>query len=529
VGVQTRGAAAGPRDGAGRRSPRSPKDPNHIVPSGPDPPTPGKRSMKQTPDWLPADGLVAVVKRDCPTCRTVVPVLRRLREAGLPLVLVSQDDPGFPEGLAPVHDADLLASHRLGVEVVPTLLERASGANLRTAIGWHREQWRELTGLSDLGSELPPSRPGCGALNLEEPHASRLAELDASPFASRTVSLGDREDPIEACFARGWSDGLPVVPPTPERVRRMLGGTRRPADELVALVAPDYAEATVEKVAINAVMAGCLPEHLPVVLACVEAACTDEFNWHGLAATTYFSGPVVVVNGPVRKALGMGSGINALGQGNRANLTIGRALQLTLRNVGGARPGEVDRATLGNPGKLSFCFAEAEETSPWESLAGERGVPEGRSAVTLFAGEGPRGVVDQLSREPESLARSFARALRTVAHPKLALAFDAMLVVSPEHARVFREAGWSRARLRARLLELLRLPAREMVRGADGCAEGLPATLFSDPEADTIPKFRPDGLLLVHAGGSAGLFSAIIGGWINGEGGSRPVTREISP
>ncbi|HVS15129.1 MAG TPA: thioredoxin [Thermoanaerobaculia bacterium] len=483
--------------------------------------------MKQTPDWLPTDGLVAVVKRDCPTCRAVVPALRQLREAGLPLVLVTQDDPAFPEHLQPIHDADLVGSHRLGVEVVPTLIERAGGANRRVAIGWHREQWQEIAGLADLAPGLPPARPGCGALNVEEPHAGRLAALDSTPFASRAVALGAAEDPIEACFARGWSDGLPVVPPTRERVRRMLDGTRRPADELVALVAPDYGEATVEKVAINAVMAGCLPEHLPVVLACVEAACTDDFNWHGLAATTYFSGPVVVVNGPLRKALDMGSGLNALGQGNRANLTIGRALQLTLRNIGGARPGEVDRATLGNPGKLSFCFAEAEETSPWEPLARERGIPEGRSAVTLFAGEGPRGVVDQLSREPESLCRSLALALRAVAHPKLALAFDAMLVVSPEHARVFREAGWSRARLRERLLELLEIPAAEMIRGAGGCAEGMPPALFADVESATVPKFRPDGLLLVHAGGAAGLFSAIIGGWINGAAGSRPVTREI--
>jgi hypothetical protein len=179
------------------------------------------------------------------------------------------------------------------------------------------------------------------------------------------------------------------------------------------------------------------------VLAAVEAACTDEFNAHGLLATTYFSGPLVIVNGPVARAIGMNSGGNALGQGNRANATIGRALQLVIRNVGGGRPGEVDRATLGNPGKYTFCFAEDEAGSPWEPLAVERGVAPGTSAVTLFAAEGVRGVVDQLSRDPESLARTFAACLRTVAHPKLAMVWDAILVVSPEHGRVFREAGWS--------------------------------------------------------------------------------------
>jgi hypothetical protein len=231
----------------------------------------------------------------------------------------------------------------------------------------------------------------------------------------------------------------------------------------------------------------------------------------------------VIVNGPITRAIGMNSGGNVLGQGNRANATIGRALQLVIRNVGGGRPGGVDRATLGNPGKLTFCFAEDEEGSPWESLAVERGFPSDASTVTLFAGEGPSGIVDQLSRTPDSLARSLAAGLRGVAHPKLALGFDAVLVVSPEHARVFREAGWDKTRLRKELLELLTLPGRELVRGAGGVAEGLPEFLA---DAD-VAKFRPDGLLIVHAGGRAGLFSSIIGGWVNGEAGSQPVTREV--
>src|SRR5207302_1848547 len=312
---------------------------------------------------------------------------------------------------------------------------------------------------------------------------------------------------------------------TPERVLRMLEGTRRAPDEIVAVVPPGYAGCTVEKVAINAVLAGCRPEHLPVVLAAVEAVCTDAFNIHGVLATTYFVGPVVVVNGPIARAIGMNGGVNALGQGNRANATIGRALQLVVRNVGGGRPGEVDRATLGNPGKYTFCFAEDEDRSPWEPLAVERGVAPGASAVTLFAGEGPSGVVDQASRKPESLARSFAGVLLTVAHPKLVLAFDAIVVVSPEHARVFRDGGWSKARLRQELSELLTRPGDQLVRGAGDCAEGLPDALAGAE----WPKFRPDGLWFVHAGGTAGMFSAIIGGWINGETGSQPVTREVVP
>jgi hypothetical protein len=340
---------------------------------------------------------------------------------------------------------------------------------------------------------------------------------------ARRVSIGSSEDEAEAAFDRGWTDGLPVVPPTEARVLRMLDGTTRPPDEVVAIVPPDLVECSVEKAAINSVMAGCRPEYLPVVLAAIEALCTDEFNGHGLLATTYFSGPVVIVNGPVRRAIDMNSGSNALGQGNRPNATIGRALQLIVRNVGGGVPGGVDRATLGNPGKYTFCFAEDEEGSPWEPLSVERGLAPDTSAVTLFAGEGPRGVVDQLSRTPESLARSFAGSLRTVAHHKLALGFDALMVVSPEHARVFREAGWTKSRLRDELLALLTSPGAELVRGAGDCEEGLPTGL-GDTE---VPKFRPDGLWFVHAGGRAGLFSAIIGGWINGPDGSQAVTLEV--
>ena len=475
-----------------------------------------------------------VVKGDCPTCRLVAPVLARLRE-GAGLRVLSQDDrddarhrPPRAQSLATEHDEGLLLSHRLGIEVVPTLLLVRDGREEARSVGWHREQWRRISGVAELGADLPPARPGCGARNLEPAHAERLAALHGAEPAlrSRSIELGEVEDPFETCFARGWTDGLPVVPPERARVVRMLAGTSRSPDEVVGVVAPDLVPCTVEKVAVNAVMAGCLPEYLPVVLACVEAACTEEFNWHGLAATTYFSGPVVVVNGPLRRRLGMNSGMNVLGQGNRANSTIGRALQLTLRNVGGARPGEVDRCTLGNPGKLSFCFAEDEEGSPWESLAIERGVPPGSSAVTLFAGEGPRGIVDQQSRAPESLARSLAMALRSVAHPKLVLGFDAVVIVSPEHGRVFREAGWSKARLRQELHAILTLPVGELLRGAGGCAEGLPEASFPNHDVK-VPKFRPDGLLFVHAGGRAGLFSAIVGGWINGAGGSQPVTRVV--
>ena len=348
-------------------------------------------------------------------------------------------------------------------------------------------------------------------------------ESETPALRSRRVDLGVAEDEAEAMFERGWTDGLPVVPPTPERVERMLAGTTRSPDDIVAIVPPNLVECTVEKVAVNAVLAGCRPEYLPVVLAAVEAACTDEFNMHGLLATTWFSGPVVIVNGPVTRAIGMNSGVNALGQGNRANATIGRALQLVVRNVGGGRPGEVDRATLGQPGKYTFCFAEDELGSPWEPLHVSRGCRPEESAVTLFPGESPRGLADQLGRSADQLANSFAACLRTVWGPKAVVAFDALIVVSPEHARVFRDDGWSRARLVDELTDRLQIPGAELVRGAGGIAEGVDASLRDA----TIPKFRPGGLLVTHAGGGAGFFSAIIGGWAAGAMGSDPVTRVV--
>jgi hypothetical protein len=473
---------------------------------------------------LPETGLVAFVKRDCPTCELVEPVLAEIG-AQRRLVVYSQDDPDFPSCGMVVDDRSLERSWRNEIEAVPTLLRMESGHEVERTIGWRRDDWEALTGLDGLGEGLPPHRPGCGSLSVDPEIAPDLAlRFGGLELASRRVELGRGEDPIEAMFARGWSDGLPVVPPTPGRVARMLAGTTRAPDEVVAVVPPDLVPCSVEKVAVNAVLAGCRPEYLPVVIAAVEAVCTDAFNMHGLLATTMPAAPVLVVNGPIRRRIGMNSGKNVFGQGNRANSTIGRALQLVVRNVGGGRPGEVDRATFGQPGKLSFCFAEDEEGSPWTPLARDFGFEAGTDTVTVFPGEAPRSIVDQLSRDPESLARSFAVNLRTLHHPKLVLAFDCILAVAPDHARVFREAGWSKDRLKARLHELLTLDGAELVQGAGGIAEGLPERV----KDLKLPKFRPDGLLVVHCGGGAGLFSAMIGGWANGEIGSQPVIREIA-
>jgi hypothetical protein len=479
--------------------------------------------MSDSPSAPLPSGLVVFVKRDCPTCELVVPVLGELAEK-LPLSVYSQDDADFPAHPPALDDRSLEVSWRHGIETVPTLIKVEEGRESGRTVGWHRGEWEALSGVGGLGTSLPEARPGCGSLSVDPDRELDLAlRFGKDRLAARRVNFGRLEDEMEALFERGWTDGLPVVPPTERRVLAMLRGTHRSPDEVVATVPPDLADCTVEKVAINAVMAGCRPEYLPVVLAAVEAACTERFNMHGLLATTMTSGPILVVNGPIRKALGMNSGRNVFGQGNRANSTIGRALQLVVRNVGGGRPGEVDRATFGGPGKLSFCFAENEEESPWSPLSADLGVEAGVSSVTLFAGEGPRTIVDQASRDPESLARTYAVNLRSLHHPKAVLAFDCLLAISPEHMRVFVDAGWSKAQLKKTLHELLLIPREELIRGAGGIAEGIPESVA----APALPKFRPDGILLVHCGGEAGLFSTMMAGWVTGEVGSLPTVREI--
>lgn len=471
---------------------------------------------------MPNQGLVAVVKRDCPTCVLTAPVL-----AAIPGVTVySQDDPGFPENVASrIYDGELDTSHRLRIEIVPTLIRFENGQEVERTYGWDRAEWQRLTGQAEIGAGLPAMRPGCGAKNLEPGIIERLKiRHGETGITARRISLGTGEDEMEAMYDRGWSDGLPLVPPTEERVLRMLTGTARDPQEVIGLVPSDLVPATVEKIAINAVMAGCKPEYLPVVLAAVEAVLDEPFAMHGVLATTMYVGPVIVVNGPVRRQIGMNARGNALGQGNRANATIGRAVQLVIRNIGGGRPQEVDRATLGNPGKYTYCFAEDEEGSCWEPLSVERGIAPGKSAVTAFAGYGLQGVVDQKSRTPESLSRSFAENMKAIFNTKLAPACDAILVMCPEHERTYRDAGWSKQRVYEELYRLTEMNGDDILAGAHGIAEGGPPSYAGR----RIGKFRKGGLMIVRAGGGAGMFSGIIGGWsASGERGSAPVTKEI--
>lgn len=472
-----------------------------------------------------AEQLIAFVKRDCPTCELVAPVLAQLAAANA-VTVYSQDDPNFPAGLNDViDDTRLDASHRHGIEIVPTIVRVKNNTEQARIVGWDKREWQSFTGVADLGTDLIDWKAGCGAINVEPAVLEQLKiRFDETGIQSRRVELGSAEDEIEAMYERDWSDGLPLVPPTEVRVLRMLQGTVREPSESLGKCPPNMGDLTVEKVAVNAVMAGCKPEYLPVVLAACEAILDDDFGMHGVLATTMYVSPVLIVNGPVRNRIGMNSGVNALGQGNRANATIGRAVQLVVRNVGGGKPGEVDRANLGNPGKYSYCFAEDEEGSCWTPLSTDFGFDPAVSTVTAFTGYGLQGIVDQKARDPESLCHTFAASLRALSNPKIVPGGDAVLVVCPEHERVFREAGWSKQQLSERLYELIQIPGAELVAGVAGIAEGIPASMADQ----TFSKIRPGGLLIVRAGGGAGMFSGIIGGWLaSGPVGSVPVTKEI--
>ena len=473
-----------------------------------------------------ADGFVVFVKRDCPTCELIIPVLEQLCESKILRTIFTQDDASFPELPITSDDTSLEVSFSHRIETVPTLQKIQDGIEVDRTVGWSEEIWKAFLGIEDLGSEnIRSYSPGCGSLSVDPDLQGMLRKKYGSGLVSREVTFASAEDEFEAMYDRGWSDGLPLIPPTIERVQAMLEGTKRKPDDIIAIVPPDLVDLTVEKVAINAVMAGCKPEYLPVVITALETACGDEFNMHGLLATTMPVGPVIFVNGPIRKSINMNSGMNLLGQGNRANSTIGRAVQLTIRNVGGGRPGEVDRATHGSPAKYGLCFAEDEEGSPWQSYAQDQGFSSEQNTVTLFPGEGPRMIVDQLSRSPDELARSLAMGIIGNVHPKLVMGFDAILIIGPEHASRFAEAGWTKEQVNEEIINHSIRETDELIRGANGISEGLPEVFAGS----TLPKLRPNGgLIILYGGGAAGLFSATIGGWLSGDKGSIYQTREIT-
>ena len=326
-----------------------------------------------------------------------------------------------------------------------------------------------------------------------------------------TDAVEDPQKLIEAYYDAGWTDGLPVVPPTDASVEAMLAAGGFRGDEIIGEIAGRNQVVVADKVAINAVMAGCKPAYLPVVVAALRGLCHPDFAYHGPASSTGGSAMVLIVNGPIVRALGINSGNNAFGQGHRPNATIGRAVRLVMMNAMNTRPGLLDRATLGNPGKYAFCFAEHEDDHPWEPLHVSRGLAPGDSAVTVYASNSLYQVYNQLAAEPEPLLRCFADALSNLGVPNLKGFNQSLLVLAGEHAGVVRASGWSRRRVQDFLIEHARRTVADFKRAAR-----LPGAVEPADETTWRRLFeRPEDILIVCAGGRAGSWSACLPGWGN--------------
>jgi hypothetical protein len=476
--------------------------------------------------------LLLFVNEDCPTSaiamRRLGPLCLAWQEAGLTASAVFEDPLevavrvarrlGWAGGVVS-EDPPYETSRAYQLVSVPTaVLVDQAGTIAGSVTGWDHQALAALIGQAAalLGAELaipeatePLLKPGC----------SSKAAIDPELAAAMSAPAGT--DDIEEMFERGWTDGLPVVPPTPERVEAMLGA----ADGSASLgpVPPAMGEATLERVAACAVLAGCRPAYFPVVVAAARAALDPAFNLHGQAVTTQPAGQLVVVNGPVREAIGLNSGMGALGPGFRPNLTIGRALRLLVTLTGGGMPGKLDRSTQGQMGKIGFCIAEDEEVSPWEPLHVERGFQPGQSVVTVIGSDAPLSISDHRSRTPEDLAWvlgwAAASAWSTNWWP---LEEPSVFVICPEHAEMFRAAGWTKQRLRQFMFEEVRRSAGELRRG-----ETTPAVHAADPAA-RVPKWAsPEAIVLVVAGGEAGRYSAVLGPCTGM--GSQIVSREVEP
>jgi hypothetical protein len=327
---------------------------------------------------------------------------------------------------------------------------------------------------------------------------------------------------IEAYYDAGWTDGLPVVPPTDASVAAMLAGAGLKGHEVLGEVAGRNTVVTADKVAINAVMAGCRPEYAPVVVAALRALCRPEFAYHGPASSTGGSAMALIVNGPIVRRLSINSGNNLLGQGHRANATIGRAVRLAMMNVMNTRPGFLDRATLGNPGKYALCFAEHELDHPWQPFHTTRGFADGDSTVTVYASNSLYQVYNQLAATPEPLLRCVAATLGNVGSPNLKGYNESLVIFAGEHAEILKTNGWSRRDVQQFLLEHTRLRVADVKRAAR-----LPGDVTEADETTWRYVFEaPEDILIVCAGGRAGSWSACLPGW--GKKWTRSVTERIA-
>jgi peroxiredoxin len=500
--------------------------------------------------------LLAFIETDCPACRLTLPYLNRLAESigeAANIIAVSQDAVGPTRKLAGemdiafpvVIDHDLSISRLFDPKFVPALfLMDPEGKVVRAEVGFDKNELNEIATImadsagivpaiiADAYDGAPQFKPGCSSRHLEsdtggEEAAAANVALKRGARASR-VELNEGVDPYDYCVSAGFTDPLPVVPPTIERVERMLAATALAPDEIVGLIPPNYGAATVEKIAANAVMAGCPAEMMRVLIPLVRAVCDERFNIHGVQATTHFAAPLIIVNGPVRKEMGFACGSNVFGNVARANSTLGRALQLILTNLGGARPGEIDMSTLGNSGKFSYCIAENEEENPWEPLHVELGFRQEQSTVTVFAAEPPKGVSEHNAREAHGVLRAICAALATSWTYRLCGMAEAVVVLCPEHVKTIRRDGLTKQDVRDFLFDNTGIPLKAYRDYGEGTEYSRAYERITIDGEDCYRKFRSrEAITIVVAGGTAGKFSAVISSWATGPRGSQMVTYPV--
>jgi thiol-disulfide isomerase/thioredoxin len=520
---------------------------------------PQLENLPAIPGYQPGKkALLVFFETDCPTCQLALPYLNALAANSVQVIGISQDGDrptrefikqmGISFG---VHlDQGLALSRAYDPQSVPTLFLLDEGGHvLKTLVGFDKAGLNDLAasvGHAPVASEndgAPAWKPGCssrhlepntpdgsaqGSLDIEDPAvAGQLLRRIAEP-AGRII-VKDEEDPVEFCF-RHFGDALPVVPPTSQRVEAMLAVCALAPESVVARIPPCYGEATVEKIAANAVMAGCLPEMMRVLVPLVRAVCDERFNAHGVQATTHFAAPLIMINGPVRQELGFWSKQNVFSNVARANSTLGRALQLLLLNIGGARPDGIDMSALGNSGKFSFCIAENEEESPWEPLHVERGLRREQSALSLFAAEPPRGVSEHSAPNGETVLRAVCHALGTVWSYRMCGRNEAVVVLGPEHVKTLHRDGFTKQQVRQFLFENTGIPLRYYA-GQDHGEGTQMVSQYREIMVQGEPcyqKFRaPEAIQIFVSGGTAGKFSAVLGSWSTGPLGSQMVTYPI--
>ena len=339
--------------------------------------------------------------------------------------------------------------------------------------------------------------------------------MSTQNLTSDRLEFDDETSAVEAYLDKGWTDGLPVVPPTVDRVTRFLDYAGRSASDIVCTEPVKGRVVTAEKVAINAVMAGCKAEYFPVVVAAVEAMSEPQFNLHAVSVSTMGAAVLTVVNGPVARTLDLNSGVSLFGPGNRANATIGRAIRLVMMNATGAT-GELDKATFGHPGKYTWCIAENEESSPWAPLHVRKGFEPDQSTVSVFAGLSPIQVGLHSSTDPRVILSSAGDALFTTGAGQ----DEIVVVLAMEHIGHLKDAGWSLDQVQEALYEAGRRPASEWARAGAGVDD-------SDPDAIIGAANSPESFTVLVAGGTAAGNAMIVQLWGGGSN-SVPVTREIA-